>query len=274
MAEPTPAPLYASGAHRWLTQKGFELSGVTDKSVGVDRTVRDPIDQKPGWTTQIHAGDTISTILVDHANDPDLFAIDVKKQEEHGAIELTHTGLAPYESQRFVNMGLNSSAEDLKYLYLSWALHYLEDCGMPWHTTLDPFIQAALHYKMEGYIDANLSKWEEAVGAAPVKSVTNIHNSAWELAEFVNPYVIIMAEAWGKDPATGQYGDAPLHPDVLDTAIQTVLVETVGMVAGAIRNYNYLFDAQGAPPSIITAVVFGVPIVIMASAILGAKEKK
>ena len=205
----------------------------------------------------------MSQILVDHCNDPDLFSIIGKWQEEHGAIVLTHTGLAPYEAQRFVDMGLMHTQRDLQTLYLSWALHYLEDCGMPFHTTLDPNVQGLpppsfgwIHFGVESYIDVNISKYEIAMRAATFKDVRNLYQAGWDLAEFVNGYVYILREAYVKgDMAT------------VDDVAKIVLAETVSYVAGAIKNFNALYLQLSVPPSIITAAVFGVPILGIAVAI-------
>jgi len=246
--------LWGGNTHQFISKIAFDLSGIPNDVVGTNRTIRAPADQDTRFSTTIHEGDTISDILVQHSTDPDLFAIPVLWQIEHGAIPLTRTGHAPYEAQRFVNNGLSYKERDLQNLYLSWGIHYLEDTGMPYHTTLDPIIQST-HYQIEDYIDRNLMKYEAQVRTAVPKPVKNMYIEGWNLAEYVNPYAYLMYEAWAKKDYR-----------MLDEIAVETLKATVASVAGAIQNFNTLYNVVAQPFGFPTVLVFSVPIVGIALA--------
>ena len=253
-----PTIQWGEFAHKFITQIALQLADIPNDPVGKERTVRAPWDQNFLWTTQLHEGETVWDILENHSIDPDLFAIDVKKQEEHGVFPITHTGLAPYMAQRFLNDAINATSPDLKWLYLAWALHYLQDCGMPYHTSLDLAIQTT-HFAVESYVDGNLATYEPAMSAEEVQNMSSLFNPAWKLAETVNPMAPLLYQAWKK-------GDNALVDDIA----QEALVDTTGYVAGAIRNINDLYLSVSKPASIIEAGAILIPGVVL----LGAAAKR
>jgi len=252
MKATTPKPTYGTNAHKYMTRIAAELSGLEDLPVGKERTVKAPSEQRFDFSTKIHDGDTVFTILEEHAADPDLFAIPGAWQEQHGYIPATKTGLAPWEAQRFLNMALEQTDLDMRYLYLSWALHFLEDCGMPYHTTLDVTRQAT-HFAVEDYVDANISKFAPQLRSAVPVSISELFNPCKKLAESANAYVDPLYAAWTA-------GDKA----AVDRLLAPILSVTESLAAGALQVIGARPNPQ--PFSAVQAVVIALPAAAVALA--------
>lgn len=261
----TAFPYYASGAHAAITRKAFELSGVEVKAVGTGITVRAPWDQRPDFSTYIPIGMMNNDILVLHSSDPDLYSIILRWQEEHSAFDkhsplpAPWNGLAPYETSRFAGDSVNSE-DDLRWLYLSWALHYLEDCGMPLHTYWDPAMLVD-HTAIEKKMDDELERYWALIGdSIEVKTVTDIYKSAWELADYSARQAPVLYQAYkqGDDAVFGE------------TAAK-VIAETTGYVAGAIKNLDVMYVGTDKPVSAVSLLAISVPLVVIGAAVAGGK---
>jgi len=229
-----PKPSYGTVTHEDITK----LINVSNAPLNENLVVYAPTGQNPFWSTRIKPTDTPESILRDHINDPDSFSILGKHQEEHSAIVDSNLGYAPYMSQYFINLSIQEQDIAKKYLYLSWGLHFVEDCGMPWHTTTNLTYQST-HFALEDYIDSKAEVYAEAIKNVPAKNITNVNSACWDLAKFVSVSTKPIYDAYiNKDYAT------------VDSLNIINLKETYSVIKGILQNFDTMQVQENKVPEI------------------------
>ena len=217
-----PKPSYGAITHEDVTK----LINVSNAPLNESLVVHAPTGQNPFWSTKIVPEDSPSSILSKHINDPDEFAIIGKYQEEHAALVDSNIGYAPYLATYFINLAIQEKDIAKKYLYLSWGLHFVEDCGMPWHTTSNLTYQT-IHNPIENYIDSKAEIYANTIKDVPAKNVTNVNQACWDLAKFVSISTKPIYDAYiNKDYAT------------VDSLNIINLKETYSVIKGILQNFD------------------------------------
>lgn len=237
MVKAQPKLLWGMKTHTLIATKALSIPGLLDYKVGKSRIINSPLGGS--WTTTINEGDTINDILTQHITDPDSFSLPLEHQLDHAAVM---GGLAPYNAAKWLRAAQTTPDTDLSYLYLSWALHYLSDSGMPWHATINPITQS-LHTIVENYVDTNIVP-KLITADIPVSSVTSISDSAWQLAR--NSDINPLYSAWQSKSVS-----------VVDAILATDLQNVIGVCAGVIMNYKKIntSDKSWIPTVVIGSIL-------------------
>jgi len=142
--------------------------------------------------------------------------------------------MSPVVAQDLINKAIETPDKDLKWLYTAWAMHYLTDAGIPYHSTLHPLEQIETHFDVEQYIDQNLAKYEPEIRKnVQVRDVKDVQSAIWEAANYSSQYADQLYNAFQKkDYAT------------VDKIAILCLTNTVGYVAGTIKNLNTMIPKK------------------------------
>jgi len=253
-----------NGTHRFIMSEAIKQSGIPVIVVGTNRTVNAPEGESTYWQTTIHTGETNFQILLNHIGDPDGFTLIGKHQEEHTAVPSTGLGLAPYMSQKFMNMAIESQQPDLKYLYLAWSMHYLSDLGMPLHTTYDISLQTS-HTAIEDYIDTQITEYKPHLTYVTIAK-QDVFDACWGLANYSSQYARPIADNWN----AGNY-------TAVDSISISVLSQTIGYVSMSLASFNTATVKEIAKPFSIfltLAYAFAIGLLLLLLLIVNYRARK
>jgi hypothetical protein len=223
---------------------------VIDEKFKVDTTMNYPPPKKPQLNT-------LYKIMREAGSDPDTY--DAKTGLiGRGQMLIGHIygpngiGFADFMVEFCYNQAVNAWKQNQKnqaYVFLAYASHYLEDCGIPLHAEADyrnlRSLQMALKYHTftEDYVSEN---WQvrgyQAIADSAARvpmPVCDISAMARSLAMETYPDLAEWNRAWGeKGGGDYQKGDEPVNQKVFDELIRQEIWRCVPRVSGLFMKFK------------------------------------